>query len=116
MTRPVLPRRLAGTGATVDAVPFYRNVPAADVAAIARDVLEGTYDVVVFTAPSTLARLLEAGAGGAAPVRAALRRMAVVAIGEVTAAACRQASVPVGAVADEPSDDGIVRAVQMLYA
>ena len=73
------------------------------------------FDVVVFSSPSTFRRLLEAAGGAAPDLLLALRRTAIVAIGPVSADALRQARLAVSAVAAEPSDDGIVRAVLSLF-
>jgi uroporphyrinogen III methyltransferase/synthase len=99
VAREILPSALRSGGALVDAVPFYRNVASADVADIARDVRREVFDVVVFTSPSV----------------EALRRVKVVAIGEVTARALEEAGMSVGAVASKPSDEGIVEAIQGLF-
>jgi uroporphyrinogen-III synthase len=113
-TRPVLIRRLEELGLRVDAVPFYRNVPAADLASIATDVRRGRYDAIVFTAPSTLRRLLEGAGGRAAELRAALGGIALVAIGPVTAEAIEAESLTVAAVASEPSDAALADSLRRL--
>jgi len=114
-TRPVLARRLRDLGLRVDAVPFYRNVPAPGLAALAADLVAGRYDAAVFTAPSTLRRLLEGAGERLAELREALARMPLVAIGEVTAAAIEEQALPVGAVAGEPTDEGLAAAVRGVF-
>lgn len=114
-TRPVLARRLEELGLRVDAVPFYRNVPAPGVARLARDVAAGRYDAAVFTAPSTLRRLLEGAGQRSAELREALRRIPLVAIGEVTAEAIEEQSLPVAAVAAEPTDRGVAAALRGVF-
>jgi uroporphyrinogen-III synthase len=107
-----LAQALREAGACPDEVAFYRNVPAAAVAAVARDVRDGRYDAVVFSSPSTLARLL------AAPplpqqheVRAALARARLVAIGTTTASALEREGLHAAAIARAPTDAAIARAV-----
>lgn len=114
-TRPVLARRLEELGLHVDAVPFYRNVAAPGLAELARDVAAGRYDALVFTAPSTLRRLLEGAGERVAELRERLGRVALVAIGEVTAEALRAESLRVSAVAGEPTDRGIVEALRRAF-
>lgn len=114
-TRPVLARQLEDLGLRVTGVPFYRNVPAADVEKVARDVAAGRYDAIVFTAPSTLRRLLDGAGEREAELRRALARIALVAIGEVTASAIERQSLAVAAVAAEPSDRGIAEALRRVF-
>ena len=61
VARPVLADRLRALGARVVATPFYRTVagPGGDDAAA--EIGEGRYDAVVFSSPSTLSSLLDAG-------------------------------------------------------
>jgi len=113
--REVLPQARSRAGAVVDAVPFYRNVAARNVVEIAGEVRREAYDVVVFTSPSTALRLLEGANAAEVEILAALRRAKIVAIGEVTKRALEDLGVPVGAVAPEPTDDGIVEAVCSLF-
>ena len=101
--------------AAVDTVPFYRNVAAPDVADIARDVRREVFNVVVFTSPSTAQRLLDGAAASGIEIMNALRRIKVVAIGDVTARALENAGISVGAVASRPSDEGIVEAICGLF-
>jgi len=108
VARAVLEQELERIGVRVEAVAFYRNVAARDVGAIANAIVAGRYDIVVFTSPSSLARLLETALPGLAP---ALRRASRVAIGRVTARALQEADLPAHAVAAEPTDGGLVRAL-----
>lgn len=108
--REVVPATLHKLGVRVDGVAFYRNVPAPEVAQVAREVCRGGYDLALFTSPSTFQRLLEAAASRDELSRA-LARMVLVAIGKVTAQAMRDAGVAVGAIAARPTDNGIVDAV-----
>ena len=105
---------LERAGANVDAVAFYRNVPAPGLVALAAEVGSGRYDIVVFTSPSTLHRLLGADPQETTGVRAALRDCRRVAIGPVTAQALEHEDLAADAVALTPDDDGIVAAVGRL--
>ena len=73
------------------------------------------YDVIVFTAPSTLHRLLEGGWCSRSQSVRALGRTAIVAIGTVTARAVEDEGLRTAAVAASPTDDGIVEAVTGLF-
>ena len=115
VARPLLPDALRQTGAQVDVVAFYRNDPAPGVEGIARDVLNGQYQVAVFTSPSTLRRLLEAAVERRAALVEALTRVGCVAIGEVTGTALKRAGIPPGAVARQPTDEGLLDAVRSLF-
>ncbi len=106
--RDVVADTLRAAGVEVDAVVFYRTVPASDVAAIARDVAQGSYHGIVFSSPSSLRFLLSAVEG---VVETALGRVTRVAIGPTTAAALDKAGCPAHAVAGSPDDEGIERAV-----
>jgi uroporphyrinogen-III synthase len=99
---------LRAKGVEVDAVAFYRSVPAPDVAGVAADVARGRYDAVVFTSPSSLRFLVEAAPDAVGSALAGLRR---VAIGPTTAAALTRRGWPAHAVATAPTDDGIATAV-----
>jgi uroporphyrinogen-III synthase len=99
---------LRARGVEVDAVPFYRSVPAPGVAAVAADLARGRYDAVVFTSPSSLRFLVEADPDAVGSALARLRR---VAIGPTTAAALARRGWPADSVASTPDDDGITSAV-----
>jgi uroporphyrinogen-III synthase len=115
VARDVLPSALRSAGALIDTVPFYRNVAARDVADIARDVRREVFDVVVFTSPSTAQKLLDGAADAGIEILNALRRIKVVAIGDVTARALSRGGMSVAAVASRPSDEGIVEAIRGLF-
>jgi uroporphyrinogen-III synthase len=114
--REVLPQMLGQQGVHVDAVPFYRNVPAAGLDEVVRELCAGNYDAVVLSAPSTLTHLIDAAERKGSAAHAALSRVALVAIGEVTAAALRDADLEPSAVAAEPSDEAIAEALCRLFA
>jgi len=109
--RDALARGLGATGAAVEVRAFYRNVPAPGVADVARDIHGGRFDLAVFTSPSTVRRLVTAGAEAGLDVLPALRRMGLVAIGQVTARSLEELGLPVGAIAERPSDDAVATAV-----
>jgi len=110
--REVLPAMLRAAAVELDLVAFYRNVAAPGIDRIARDIEADRFDVVVFTSPSTLLRLLERS--GAELIQA-LGRAKTVAIGEVTADALGDAGLGVNGVASRPSVSGIVDAVCALF-
>jgi uroporphyrinogen-III synthase len=110
-SREVLPEALAATGAEVDAVVFYRTVPAPECPEIARDVGAGLYDAIVFTSPSTFHALAD-------PLRAdpegnveAWMDAVKVAIGTVTADAMRRMWMHPTTVASRPTDEGLTEAL-----
>lgn len=115
VARPVLVRELRALGARVDPVSFYRTVPAADLDVLVRELCADRFDVVLFSSPSTLERLLEAGATRGAEVLAALQRSRPVAIGPVTAGAIESAGLKPAGVAAEPSDESVVRCIESLF-
>jgi uroporphyrinogen-III synthase len=98
-------------GASVDEVGAYRNVPSSVVGEVASSVIAGAFDVVIFTAPSTLRRLLEESGRLAPALSAALSALRIVAIGPTTAEAIAEAGLSVAAVAATPAEPEIVAAV-----
>lgn len=102
LAAPVLPRGLERKGWTVTGVEAYRTVDGAGVGRQLREEIEqGRFDAILLTSGSVAERL--AASGALIP-----ESTAVVAIGDMTAAAARAAAVPVSAVAGAPSYDGIV--------
>lgn len=102
LAAPVLPRGLERKGWTVTGVEAYRTVDGAGVGRQLREEIEqGRFDAILLTSGSVAERL--AASGALVP-----ESTAVVAIGDMTAAAARAAAVPVSAVAGAPSYDGIV--------
>jgi uroporphyrinogen-III synthase len=116
VARPTLTDALRVCGARVETVVFYRNVPASGLEAVAREVCAGRFDVVVFTSPSTLDRLLDAGSAATLQLKAALGRARLVAIGPVTAEAIEQAGLVPAAVAPEPTDEAVVGVLCALFS
>ena len=109
VTRPLLVEGLTELGADVHAVPFYRNRPSDDVSEIADACDAGRYDVGVFTAPSAFEHLYVACGPEADEI---FSDMALVAIGEVTAAAIRDRGLLVAATAVKPTAEGLADAVE----
>jgi uroporphyrinogen-III synthase len=115
VARPLLPRALSELGARPEAIAFYRNAPAPEVAALVDEICEDRFDVVVLTSPSSLERLLEVGYGSAHGLVSALRRARLVSIGPVTARAIEHAGLEAAAVADAPTDAAVARSVRSLF-
>jgi len=111
VARDVVPEALRRDGAQVDAVAFYRTVPAPTAGETAIEISEARFDAVVFTSPSTLLSLLRAKGSRREAVLRGLGRTARVAIGPVTAGALEEAGIPADAVADSPTPEAIVRAL-----
>lgn len=96
-----LPRALADRGIAVDVVTAYRTtVP--EVSAADLDRLTGA-DAIIVTSPSVVDRLVDLLGSVGLP--------ALVAIGDTTASAIRRHGLPLGAIAGEPSVDGLIDAV-----
>ena len=113
--RPVLPRAIAGLGARADAVAFYRNVAHPDIDGITRDLCADRFDVLLFSSPSSLERLLDSRSQPTEELLAALGRTRLVAIGPVTGRAIERAGLGVAAVAAEPTDESIEYALSRLF-
>jgi len=94
---PELVTALEERGAVVTRVPVYRWALPEDLAPLAGAVdgiVEGRFDVVLFTTQVQVAHLLEVAGGRAADVREGLRRIVVASIGPTTSEALRQLDVP----------------------
>ena len=100
--RPELVDGLRARGWNVDAVNAYRTVTPTLSDHLAADV--SSADAVVFASPSAVRGHLSQLGGNALTGK-------VVCIGRTTAAACHEVEVPVAAVADGPTDAGLVEAV-----
>lgn len=116
VARSVLAQAVRELGGSASEVVFYRTVAAPGIERLVLDVANRRFDAAIFTSPSTLLRLLEAVPSRRQGVERALRGMACVAIGEVTAAAFQDAGLPLPAVAVTPSDEGILDALRSLLA
>lgn len=99
--RPELPARLADAGVRVEVVHVYRSVPVSDVelfAALSRA------DLLVVGSPAVVASLATQGDDATLP--------AWIAIGATTAEAVRAARLPLMAIADAPTPDGVADAIR----
>ena len=112
--RDVLPRELSRAGVDVEAVAFYRTVPAAEAAGVATMVAGGRFGAVVFTSPSSVRCLIQAAGAAADAVRHGLECAKRVAIGAVTAEALASEGLPADGVAEIPTDDAIAAVVERL--
>ena len=105
---------LAASGVRTDVAPLYRTVASAQAGALASDAIGGAFQAVVFTAPSSLDRWLDAAGPRRALLVAALSKSARVAIGPTTAAHLAQAGLPADAVASSPTEDAIGDAIKVV--
>ncbi|HZN54693.1 MAG TPA: uroporphyrinogen-III synthase [Candidatus Polarisedimenticolaceae bacterium] len=112
----LLAASLRAAGAHVDEAPLYRTVAAPNAHALARAVLSGAYDAVVFTAPSALQLWLEAAGPDRAALAEALARMARVAIGPTTAAHLQAHGLSADAVAAAPTEEAVGDAIARVLA
>jgi uroporphyrinogen III methyltransferase / synthase len=109
--REVLPELWRERGATVDVLPVYESVPDVEGAARLRERLAaGEVDAVTFTASSTVRSFLPL------LVETGLRESKVVCIGPITAETAREAGFPVDAVADEYTSEGVLEALERVFA
>ena len=110
--RDELAQGLAGLGAAVDWLPVYRNLPAPDAPARARQAFADGVDIVTFTSSSTVRNLLAALDGDRAPLEAAF----IACIGPVTAATARELGLRVDLEAEEHTVEGLAAALIAHYA
>ncbi len=111
----IAPERLAQglreLGAIVDEVVAYRTALARDVNAAARErLLSGEIGVVTFTSSSTVRNLVSMLEG--TDWQPALGRTTNVCIGPVTAETARELGIPVAAVAEQHTIDGLVACME----
>ncbi|MEE8411106.1 MAG: uroporphyrinogen-III synthase [Acidobacteriota bacterium] len=111
--RSGLAERLEEFGAEVSSVPYYRNRPAGNLAAVAAELSEGSFEAAVFGAPSSFSHLFAACGDRATE---GFERIVLVAIGGTTAEAIRDHGCEVAAVASEPTPAGIADAVEAALA
>lgn len=102
---------LAASGAAVDVAPLYRTVASDHAGALATEAIGGAFAAVVFTAPSSLDRWLDAAGERRAALHAALSKTARVAIGPTTAAHLAAAGLPADGVAAAPTEEAIGDAI-----
>lgn len=113
--RADLPEMLRGAGARVTDVVAYRTVPPGPEGAAALErIRAGQVDAVALASPSAFERLAEQLGMGA--LGEMTRRVALAAIGPVTAAAIRQAGLPVAVVPAKPSAEAFVEALAAHFA
>lgn len=103
---------LAASGVSVDAVPFYRTVPAPWAGDLASSLAEGRFDAIVVTAPSALREILSAAGALREPLLRSLARMRRVAIGPTSARALEESELPADAIAEEPTEEAVLRALR----
>ncbi len=101
--RDVLEAQLTARGAAVQTVPVSQTRPCALPPL-------PDFDAAIFASPSALGALVDRWGAGA------LAGRVTVAIGPVTAAAMRAAGVTPAAVADDPTQDGVVRALRAAWS
>lgn len=116
VARDVLPAALEAAGLRVTIAAVYRTVASREAPAVARDLAAGLYHAAVFTSPSTFGLLLEAAGPRRERLVDALRSVVRVAIGEVTAAALADASLPADGVAATPDEEAIADTVTRLLS
>ena len=105
LNRSDLADALTAAGASVTVTEVYHvDTPVA----LSRDthaaLLQGDIDAVLFASPSAVRHMVDL----LGPDRATLDDTAIVAIGEMTASEVRRLGLTVAAVADTPSDDGLI--------
>jgi len=106
LAREVLADDLRRRGATVDEIAIYRTLPAAsDPAGLAE--LQRGVDAITFTSASAARNFVQLTSGHLL----AVRRAVIACIGPVTAAAAREAGLPVDVVAVDYTLDGLVAAL-----
>jgi uroporphyrinogen-III synthase len=107
----LLASALRARGATVDEAPLYRTVASPAASSLADAAIGGAFAGVVFTAPSSLDRWLDAAGGHRGALVAALTRIARVAIGPTTSARMAALDLPAHAVANAPSEPAVGDAI-----
>ncbi len=106
IARKTLAQGLFERGAIVDEIPAYRTVP------VAHGPIPPPADIVTFTSSSTVQGYVNC-LGGQSPADF-LSTSQVVCIGPITAATAQELAVPVTAVAQDYTIDGVLEAVQSL--
>ena len=106
---------LAAVGAAVDVAPLYRTVASDHAGALASAAIGGEFAAVVFTAPSSLDRWLDAARDRRAALIAALSKTVRVAIGPTTATHLQEAGLPAQRVAAAPTEAAIGDAIAAVF-
>lgn len=113
--RADLPAALSAAGARVtEVVAYHTTAPGPEGAAAMERIRAGEVDAVTLASPSAFERLEEQL--GHAALAELTRRVALAAIGPVTAAAIRQAGLPVAVVPSKPSAESFVEALAAHFA
>ena len=113
--RPDLPEMLRAAGASVADVVAYRTVPTGQQGLEAlKKIQAGEVHAVALASPSAFERLAEQL--GMEALRELTQHVALAAIGPVTAAAIRQAGLPVAIVPSKPSAESFVEALAAYFA
>lgn len=113
--RPELPEMLRAAGARVTDVVSYSTVPPRQQGLDAlKEVQAGAVHAVALASPSAFERLAEQL--GMEALRELTQHVALAAIGPVTAAAIRQAGLPVAIVPSKPSAESFVDALAAHFA
>lgn len=115
VARNALPDALREAGAHVDVVPTYRTESAPDThyEQIREELEAGRLDVVTFTSPSTLERLLDGLGADAARL---LSRATLAAIGPVTAQAAERRGLTPHVVASSYTSEGLLAALAQHFS
>jgi uroporphyrinogen III methyltransferase/synthase len=107
--RQVLPERLRAAGAEVDEVIAYESRPDPDGIAALKDGLQrGAFDMITFTAASTVNHFVEVAGADSGEARVAV-------IGPITAAAAQAAGLAVDVIAREYTEEGLLQAIVEYY-
>ena len=115
--RAELPQALRAAGAQVTDVIAYRTVAAGPEGEAALEkIRNGQVDVVTLASPSAFERLAEQLGAEALVALTRSGKVALAAIGPVTAAAIRQAGLPVAIVPSKPGAESLVEALAAHFA
>jgi uroporphyrinogen-III synthase len=115
--RPDLPQALEAGGAKVTDVVAYRTVTAGpEGEAALEQIRNGQVDVVTLASPSAFERLAEQLGMATLATLISDGKLALAAIGPVTAAAIRRAALRVAVVPSKPSTDSLVEALATYFS
>jgi uroporphyrinogen-III synthase len=115
--RPDLPLALEAAGARVTGVLAYRTVAAGPEAEAAlAQIRDGQVQVVTLASPSAFERLAEQLGTATLAALTSSGKLALAAIGPVTASAIKQAGLPVAVTPAKPSADSLVEALAAHFA
>ena len=108
IARDVLRNGLAGLGASVDAMPFYRTVTPANSAERLDRALSDGIDIATFTSSSTVSNLVELLKGNTSTLKDAT----IACIGPITAERAAELGLSADIVATEHTIAGLIEAVE----